>query len=96
MCQNGVSHKARAKEVLLRYVIDRKFHPNNNGCSLCCGNDALKKDEEKSLILLLLQYNSVGESTYNKLILLANKTQHVKNILELSKGVIYLYGKKKS
>lgn len=41
MSQNGVSHEAGAKQVLFRDVIDRKFHPDNNGCSLCCGNDAL-------------------------------------------------------
>ncbi len=43
MCQNGVSHEAGAKEVLLRYVIDRKLHPDDNGCSLRCGDDALKR-----------------------------------------------------
>lgn len=41
MCQNSVSHEARAKEVLFCYVVDRKFHSNNNGCSLCCRNDTL-------------------------------------------------------
>lgn len=25
--------------MLLRDVVDRKFHPDHNGCSLCCGDD---------------------------------------------------------
>lgn len=40
MCQNGVSHEAGAEEVLLRYVIDRKFDPDHDSCSLRCGDDA--------------------------------------------------------
>lgn len=43
MGQNSVSHEARAKEVLLRYVIDRKLHPNDNGCSLRRGDDTLRR-----------------------------------------------------
>lgn len=60
MVHNGVSHEARAKKVLLGYVIDRKFHPYNNGCSLCCGDNALRKRKVKlvSMTGTLPQYNS--------------------------------------
>lgn len=57
MCQNGVSHDARAKEVLLRYVIDRKFYPDDNGCSLCCGNDT---SPQPSGALCLVDVDEVG------------------------------------
>lgn len=43
MCQNGVSHHARAEEVLLCDVIYRKLHPDHYGGPLCCGNDALRR-----------------------------------------------------
>lgn len=64
MCQNCVSHEAGAKEVLLCYVINGKFYPDDNGCSLRCGNDTLRRRRKKILIGTL--------SLYNKLVLLAH------------------------
>ena len=37
MRQNGVSHRARADEVLLRDVIDGEFHPDDNGARWAVG-----------------------------------------------------------
>lgn len=69
MCQNGVAHDSRAKEVLLCYVIDRKFHPDNNGGSLRCGDDTLRRRRRKiSLTATLSQHNklTVPATRYNK------------------------------
>ena len=48
------------KQVLFRHVIDRKLHPDDNGGSLCCGNDTLRTRRVKamSLIVMILQDNS--------------------------------------
>lgn len=49
MCQDGVTHQARAQQVLLGDVVDWQLHPHDYGCSLRCGNDALRgqKEEER-------------------------------------------------
>lgn len=62
MCQDCVSHQARAEQVLLCDVIDRKFHPHNDGCSLCCGNDALRGRKMRNPSLTA--YNTRNASNY--------------------------------
>lgn len=43
MRQDGVSHDAGVQEVLLCDVVDRKFYPDDNGCSLRRRDDTLRK-----------------------------------------------------
>lgn len=71
MCQNGVSHHARAEEVLLCDVIYRKLHPDHYGSPLCCGNDALRRWRNrtgKKMTMWVSQrgLNNKGAVTKNK------------------------------